>query len=66
MLIEVMKCVDLIGRREFTLADVYASEDRLSRLYPGNQQRPPQKSASSSRCCGIRAISNLSDAAPIG
>ena len=38
-LLEVMKCVDLIGRRDFTLDEVYAQEDRLRRLYP---ERPPQ------------------------
>jgi predicted Rdx family selenoprotein len=36
-LIEVMKCVDAIGRQEFQLADVYAFENRLSGLYPGNR-----------------------------
>jgi type II restriction enzyme len=36
-LIEVMKCVELIGREAFSLDDVYAFEDRLSRLYPENR-----------------------------
>lgn len=36
-LIEVMRCVEAIGQREFNLADVYAFEDRLSQLYPGNR-----------------------------
>ncbi len=36
-LIEVMKCVELIGRSEFTLDDVYAHEPRLSHLYPNNR-----------------------------
>jgi type II restriction enzyme len=36
-LIEVMKCVEQIGRREFNLDDVYAFEDRLSNLYPNNR-----------------------------
>jgi type II restriction enzyme len=36
-LIEVMKCVETIGRREFQLEDVYAFEGALSRLYPGNR-----------------------------
>jgi type II restriction enzyme len=35
-LIEVMHCVELIGRAEFTLAEVYSFEDRLARLYPEN------------------------------
>ncbi len=41
-LIEVMKCVELIGRRDFTLDDVYAHEDRLNRLYPGNRHVRPK------------------------
>jgi len=41
-LIEVMKCVEGLGRPEFELADVYAFEDRLSRLYPGNHNVRPK------------------------
>jgi type II restriction enzyme len=36
-LIEVMKCVENIGKREFQLGDVYAFEAALSRLYPENR-----------------------------
>jgi type II restriction enzyme len=36
-LIEVMKCVDAIGKQEFQLDDVYAFEAELSRLYPENR-----------------------------
>ncbi len=36
-LIEVMKCVESIGRREFDLDSVYAFEDRLSQIYPQNR-----------------------------
>lgn len=36
-LIEVMKCVEQIGKREFDLDDVYAFESRLSSLYPNNR-----------------------------
>jgi len=36
-LIEVMKCVELIGKPEFELNDVYAFEGRLSQLYPNNR-----------------------------
>jgi type II restriction enzyme len=36
-LIEVMKCVDAIGRREFQIEDVYAFEGRLGELYPNNR-----------------------------
>jgi len=36
-LIEVMKCVEAIGKREFALNDVYAFEARLSSLYPNNK-----------------------------
>jgi type II restriction enzyme len=41
-LIEVMKCVEAIGRAEFHIDDVYAFEDRLSRLYPGNRNVKPK------------------------
>jgi type II restriction enzyme len=36
-LIEVMKCVEAIGRKEFQLEDIYAFEDRLSAIYPNNR-----------------------------
>src|ERR1700722_18372449 len=36
-LIEVMKCVENIGRQEFQLDDVYAFEGALSTLYPDNR-----------------------------
>jgi type II restriction enzyme len=36
-LIEVMKCVEMIGRTEFELDDVYAFESRLAQLYPNNR-----------------------------
>lgn len=36
-LIEVMKCVEAIGKNEFQIEDVYAYEDQLSRLYPENR-----------------------------
>jgi type II restriction enzyme len=36
-LIEVMKCVEAIGRREFQLEDVYAFELHLGQLYPQNR-----------------------------
>jgi type II restriction enzyme len=36
-LIEVMKCVDAIGRQEFQIDDVYSFESRLSGLYPNNK-----------------------------
>jgi type II restriction enzyme len=35
-LIEVMNCVESIGRKEFELSDVYAFEDELRVLYPNN------------------------------
>jgi type II restriction enzyme len=41
-LIEVMKCVDLIGKREFQIEEVYAFEPRLSQLYPGNRHVKPK------------------------
>ena len=36
-LIEVMKCVESIGKQEFDLDDVYAFEAKLSQLYPNNR-----------------------------
>jgi type II restriction enzyme len=36
-LLNVLKCVEMIGSREFSLDDVYAFETRLSGLYPMNQ-----------------------------
>jgi type II restriction enzyme len=36
-LIEVMKCVEQIGKREFDLDEVYAFERQLSALYPNNR-----------------------------
>lgn len=36
-LIETMKCVEAIGRTEFSLDEVYAFESRLSQLYPNNR-----------------------------
>lgn len=41
-LIEVMKCVEQVGRASFTLDDVYAFEARLARLYPGNRHVRPK------------------------
>jgi type II restriction enzyme len=41
-LIEVMKCVDQLGRGAFTLDDVYAFEDRLAAIYPGNNNIRPK------------------------
>jgi type II restriction enzyme len=36
-LIDVMKCVDSIGKKEFELNEVYAFESQLSALYPENR-----------------------------
>jgi type II restriction enzyme len=36
-LIEVMNCVDQIGKKEFDLDDVYAFEQKLGNLYPNNR-----------------------------
>lgn len=35
-LIEVMKCVEAIGKEAFEIADVYRFEERMRQLYPGN------------------------------
>ena len=36
-LIEVMKCVELLGKREFDLDSVYSFEGKLSQIYPQNR-----------------------------
>ncbi len=41
-LIEVMKAVEMIGRRDFTLEDVYAFEARLAEIYPKNNNVRPK------------------------
>lgn len=41
-LLDVMKCVELLGKREFTLDEVYAFERQLGGLYPGNQNIRPK------------------------
>jgi Dam-replacing HTH domain len=41
-LIEVMKCIESLRRHEFKIEDVYAFEDHLSRIYPGNQNVRPK------------------------
>lgn len=41
-IIEVMKCVEAIGKREFQIDDIYAFEDQLSRLYPDNRNVRPK------------------------
>jgi type II restriction enzyme len=41
-MLEVMKCVETLGKQEFQLDEMYAFESRLSRLYPGNQNVRPK------------------------
>lgn len=41
-LIEVMKCVEAIGKQEFQIDDIYAFDEHLGRLYPGNQNVRPK------------------------
>lgn len=41
-LLAVMRAVEAVGLPEFTLADVYAHEDALQRLYPANQNVRPK------------------------
>jgi type II restriction enzyme len=41
-LLDVMKCVESLGKREFTLDEVYAFERQLGELYPGNQNIRPK------------------------
>lgn len=41
-LLEVMKCVEALGKPEFALDEVYAFEEHLRGLYPGNQNVRPK------------------------
>lgn len=41
-LLDVMKCVETLGKRDFTLDEVYAFERHLGELYPGNQNVRPK------------------------
>jgi type II restriction enzyme len=41
-MIEVMKCVESIGKEEFQLEEVYAFERQLSLIYPNNQNVRPK------------------------
>jgi type II restriction enzyme len=41
-LIEVMKCVETIGHKEFSLDDVYAFEQKLGSIYPNNKNVRPK------------------------
>jgi len=41
-LLDVMKCVESLGKRDFTLDDVYAFDRHLGDLYPGNQNVRPK------------------------
>ncbi len=41
-LLDVMKCVESLGKPEFTLDEVYAFDSHLGDLYPGNQNVRPK------------------------
>lgn len=41
-LVEVMRCVDLLGRQEFELDDIYAFERHLKQIYPHNNNVRPK------------------------
>lgn len=41
-LVDVMKCIEDLEKNEFQIEDIYAFEDRLSRLYPGNRNVKPK------------------------
>jgi hypothetical protein len=41
-LLDVMKCVESLGKRDFTLNEIYAFERDLGDLYPGNQNVKPK------------------------
>jgi len=36
-ILDIMKCIDRLGKKEFSLDDVYRFEKELSRKYPGNK-----------------------------
>jgi len=41
-LLDVMKCVESLGKRDFTLEEVYAFDRHLGDLYPGSQNVRPK------------------------
>lgn len=41
-LLDVMKCVESLGKREFSLDEVYAFDRHLGDLYPGNENVKPK------------------------
>lgn len=41
-LLDVMRCVESLGKQDFTLDEMYRFERRLSELYPGNQNVKPK------------------------
>jgi type II restriction enzyme len=41
-LLDVMKCVESIGKRDFTLDEVYAFDRKLGERYPDNQNVRPK------------------------
>jgi type II restriction enzyme len=41
-LLDVLKCVESLGKREFTLDEVYAFEQHLGEIYPRNQNVKPK------------------------
>lgn len=41
-LLDVMKCVEGLGKRDFTLDDIYAFEQYLADLHPGNRNVKPK------------------------
>ena len=41
-LIEVMKCAEMLGKREFQLDEMYAFESRLRDIYPDNNNVRPK------------------------
>ncbi|MCK1367901.1 DpnI domain-containing protein [Bradyrhizobium sp. 62] len=41
-LLDVLKCVESLGRREFTLEEAYAFDRHLGEVYPGNQNVRPK------------------------
>ena len=44
-LVHVMRCIERLGKRQFSLDEVYGFESELSNAYPGNQHVRPKNSA---------------------
>ncbi|MGH2507425.1 MAG: DpnI domain-containing protein [Ktedonobacteraceae bacterium] len=41
-LLDILRCIDSLGKQEFSLADIYRCEAELQRLYPNNRNIKPK------------------------